>query len=158
MTLNSVISELLQALVPNRLEPLFSDVGLLHPNQSAYRKGGSCTDAVFATQEMINRYMQEDCNVFMCLYDLQKAPDSVEIPVLHRLFEAVVNSKTWRLLQDWYTNCNSHVRVACHNSFSFHLQRGVRQGSILSPSLFLLVMDPLLSQSLSLGISVWLTE
>ena len=55
---------------------------------------------------------------FMCLHDLQKAFDSVEIPVLHRLFQAGVNSKTWRLVQDWYTNCNSHVRVGCHNSSS----------------------------------------
>ena len=157
ITLNSVISKLLESLILNRLEPLFSDAGLPHPNQSAYRKGVSCTDAIFATQEMINRYMQEGCNVFMCLYDLQKAFDSVEIPVLlHRLFEAGVNSKTWRLLQDWYTNCSSNVRVGCHNSSSFHLYRGVRQGSVLSPSLFLLVMDPLLRQlqSHSLGISV----
>ena len=93
----------------------------------------------------------------MCLYDLQKAFDSVEIPVLlHRLFEAGINSKTWRLLQDWYTNCNSHVRVGYYNSSSFYLQRSVRQGSVLSPSLFLLVVDPLLRQlqSHSLGISV----
>ena len=80
---------------------------------------------------------------FMCLHDLQKAFDSVEIPVLHRLFQAGVNSKTWRLVQDWYTNCNSHVRVGCQNSSSFHLQRGIRQGSILSPSFFLLCLHNL---------------
>ena len=157
ITLNSVISKVLESLILDRLEPLFSDAGLPHPNQSAYRKGVSCADAIFATQEMINRYMQEDCSVFMCLYDLQKAFDSVEIPVLlHRLFEAGVNSKTWRLLRDWYHNCNSTVRVGCHTSSTFQLQRGVRQGSVLSPSLFLLVMDPLLKQlqSLSLGVSV----
>ena len=106
---------------------------------------------------MINRYMQDDCNVFMHLYDLQKAFDSMEIPVLlHRLFEVGVNSKTWRPPKDWYNICNSFVRVGFHCSSSFHLQRDVRQGSIASPSLFLLVMDPLLRQlqSDSLGISV----
>ena len=157
ITLNSVISKVLESLILDRLEPLFSDAGLPHPNQSAYRKGVSCADAIFATQEMINRYMQEDCSVFMCLYDLQKAFDLVEIPVLlHRLFEAGVNSKTWRLLRDWYHNCNSTVHVGCHTSSTFQLQQGVRQGSVLSPSLFLLVMDPLLKQlqSLSLGVSV----
>ena len=43
-----------------------------------------------------------------------------------------------------------------HVSPSFALGRGVRQGSILSPALFLLVMDPLLRQlqSLSLGATV----
>ena len=105
---------------------------------------------------MINKYLQEDCNIFMCLYDLQKAFNSVEIPVLlQRLFEVGVNCKTWCLLHDWYSDC-SIVRVGCHTSSSYQLQRSICQGSILSPFLFLLVMDPLLRQlqSQSLGISV----
>ena len=156
-TLNSAVSKVLEYLILDRLELLFSDSGLPHPNQSAYRKGVSCADAIFATLEMINRYLQEDCNIFMCLYDLQKAFDSMEIPVLlQRLFEIGVNSKTWRILQDWYSDCNSIVRVGCHTSSFYQLQRGVHQGSILSLFLFLLVMDPLLrqGQSHSLGISV----
>ena len=157
ITVNSAVSKVLEYLILGRLEPLFSDSGLPHPNQSAYRKGVSCADAIFATLEMINRYLQEECKVFMCFYDLQKAFGSVEIPVLlQRLFEVGVNSKTWRLLQLWYSDCNSVVRVGCHTSSSYQLQRGVRQGSILSPFLFLLVMDPLPRQlqSHSLGISV----
>ena len=48
------------------------------------------------------------------------------------------------------------MRVGCQNSSPFQLQRGVLQGSVLSPFLFLLVMDPLLRplQSHSLGLSV----
>ena len=48
------------------------------------------------------------------------------------------------------------VRLGQHLSSPFPLRRGVRQGSILSPALFLLVMDPLLRQlqSLSMGASV----
>ena len=93
----------------------------------------------------------------MCFYDLQKAFDLVKFPVLlHRLGVSGVNSKTWRLLQNWYTNSTSSVRMGCHSSPTFQLQQGVRQGSILSPFLFLLVMDPLLRQlqSHSLGISI----
>ena len=53
-------------------------------------------------------------------------------------------------LQGWRQGLGQHV------SSPFALGRGVRQGSILSPSLFLLVMDPLLRQlqSLSAGASV----
>ena len=39
----------------------------------------------------------------MCLYDLQKALDSVEYPVLlKRLYEVGVNGKCWRLIKSWY--------------------------------------------------------
>ena len=48
----------------------------------------------------------------MCLYDLQKAFDSVEYPVLlKRLFEAGVNGKTWRLLRNWYEGARCQVRL-----------------------------------------------
>ena len=47
---------------------------------------------MFATQEVIARYLNSGDRVFMCLYDLQKAFDSVEYPVLlDRLFEIGVN-------------------------------------------------------------------
>ena len=133
------------------------DAGVPHPNQSAYRKSVSCADAIFATQEVLNRYQLEGGKVYMCLYDLVKAFDSVEFPiVLRRLFNVGVNSKTWRILRSWYTDGQSSVRLGQHLSSPFPLARGVRQGSILSPALFLLVMDPLLRQlqSLSMGASV----
>ena len=82
------------------------EAGLPHPNQSAYRKRVSCADAIFASQEVISRYLKEGSRMYMCLYDLQKAFDSVEFPVLlKRLFDAGVNSKTWRILRSWYTDC-----------------------------------------------------
>ena len=45
--LNSVISKILERLILDRLEPVYSGGGILHPNQSAYRKGVSCADAIF---------------------------------------------------------------------------------------------------------------
>ena len=157
ITINSVISKVLETLILNRLEPLFMDAGVPHPNQSAYRKSVSCADAIFATQEVLNRYLLEGGKVYMCLYDLEKALDSVEFPiVLRKLFNVGVNSKTRSILRSWYTDGQSSVRLGQHLSSPFPLARGVQQGSILSPALFLLVMDPLLRQlqSLSMGTSV----
>lgn len=92
ITLNSVISKVLESLILGRLEPLFMEAGLPHPNQSAYRRNVSCADAIFATQEVISRYLREGSRMYMCLYNLQKAFDSVEFPVLlKRLFDAGVN-------------------------------------------------------------------
>ena len=72
------------------------------------------------------RYLQEGSRVYMCLYDLQKAFDSVEFPVLlKRLFDIGVNSKTWHLLRSWYTDCKSSVRLKQHVSPTFPLERGV---------------------------------
>ena len=68
ITLNPVvvISKVLELLILQRLEPLFRDAGIPHPNQSAYRKNVSCADAIFATQEVINRYLK--VVVYICVY------------------------------------------------------------------------------------------
>ena len=68
VTLSSVIAKVLEILVLDRLQILFQEAGVPHPNQSAYQKRVSCADAIFATQEVIARYLRGGSEVFMCLY------------------------------------------------------------------------------------------
>ena len=81
----------------------------------------------------------------MCFYDLQKAFDSIQYPILlKRLFEAGVDGRVWRLLRSWYTSPRCRVKINGSFSSAITLERGFLQGSVLSPILFLLIMDPLL--------------
>ena len=147
ITLTSMVSKVLESVVLEKLESVFVAAGLPHVNQSAYRRAVSCADAIFATQEMIARYLGGGSRVYMCLYDLEKAFDSVEYPVLlQKLFDASVNGKLWRLLKSWYEGGSCQVKLNGKLSRRFPIGRGVRQGSVLSQALFLLVMDPLLRQ------------
>ena len=62
----------------------------------------------------------------------------------------------WRLIKHWSINPKSSVHANNVISFPIYVHRGVRQGSVLSPVLFLLVMDPILLelQQKSYGLSV----
>ena len=81
VTQTSVVVKVTEILFLEWLsQPVFVEAGLPHVNQSAYRKAVSCADAIFATQEIIARYLRGGSRVYMCLYDLQKAFDSVEYP------------------------------------------------------------------------------
>ena len=64
-----------------------------------------------------------------------------------------INAKLWRLIQKWYRGPQCQVQLDGTLSPSFTLQRGIRHGSVISPILFLLVIDPLLQQmeSIKLG-------
>ncbi len=89
----------------------------------------------------------------MCFYDLEKAFDSIEYAtLLSHLFELGINGKCWRLINSWYINATSVVKHNGELSQGFCVCSGVRQGSVLSPILFLVVMDVLLEQS-SLGLT-----
>ena len=112
MTLSSVIAKMLELLVLNRMRIVLQEVGAPHCNQSAYRKKVSCADAIFTTQEVIARFVRGGSRVHMCLYDLQKAFDSVEYSVLlKRLFAVGINGKTWRMLKNWYEGAMCQVRL-----------------------------------------------
>ena len=103
ITLSPVFSKVLEFLILDRLELVFMEANVPHLNQSAYRKKISCADAIFATQEVIARYRRGGSRVFMCLYDLQKAFDSIEYPVLlNRLYDLGVHGKCWRIIKSWY--------------------------------------------------------
>ena len=115
--------------------------------QTAYQKGISCADAIFATQEALLTHVRDGGKPFLCLYDIEKAFDSVELPImLKQLFSIGINGKLWRLLKHWYSTSSAKVKVNGHISSSFDICRGVRQGSVLSPTLFLAVMDILLKR------------
>ena len=80
--------------------------------------------------------------------------------LLTHLYKRGVNGKCWRLIKSWYQHVESVLK--CHGEVSqpFSINRGVRQGFVLSPTLFLVVMDSLLQElqrgggGLSIGLSI----
>ena len=115
--------------------------------QTAYQKGISCADVIFATQEALLMYVRDSGKPFLCLYDIEKAFDSVELPILlKQLYSVGIKGELWRLLKHWYSTSSAKVKVNEHISSCFNISRGVKQGSVLSPTLFLTVMDVLLKR------------
>ena len=109
VTLTSVLAKVLETLTLMQMRCHFSERKILHLNQTAYRTGVSCAEAIFSTMEVISTYSQCSEIVYMCFYDLQKAFDSIQYPVLlNCLYESGVNGKAWRLLRCWYTSPKEH--------------------------------------------------
>ena len=82
VTLTSVVAKVLEFFFLEWLRLVFMEAGLSHVNKSAYRMAVSCADAIFATQNIVARYLRGGSHVYMCPYDRQKAFDLVEYPVL----------------------------------------------------------------------------
>ena len=61
------------------------------------------------------------------------------------------------ILRSWYEGINCCVRVDCVEGDWFPIRTGLRQGCVMSPSLFILYMDDMMrkvTESAAVGITV----
>ncbi len=70
ITLSSVLSKVLELVILHRLSPVLTDMGVPDFAQTAYQKGVSCADAIFATQETLLTHIRDGGKPFLCLYTM----------------------------------------------------------------------------------------
>ena len=104
--------------------------------QTAYRRKISCQDAIFVYLETI---LSDGSSAYLFLYDLEKAFDSIKY-----LFFCAPFSMLWWIGEAWCSNLSAVVRSGSTTSASIPILRGIQQGSVLSPTFFLVIMDELL--------------
>ena len=143
----SVMVKLFEIILLQRLSPLLEEIGFPDISQTAYQSGLSCGHVIYATQEALFTQIREGGNPYICFYDVEKAFDSIELPVLlKQLFEIGINGKLVRFFNSWYTDSPRCVRLNNRFFDAFVVGRGIKHCFVLSPSLFLTVMDSLLKR------------
>ena len=112
----------------------------------------------WAVQETISQYLRSGSEVYCCLLDFSKAFDKVNFEQLFKkLVERELPPVILRLLYFTYLNQSCFIRWNSVESSSFKVKNGVRQGAIISPSLFCVYLDTLLSQLRDAGIGCHLS-
>ena len=83
--------------------------------------------------------------LYVATLDAQKAFDVVRHEELKRkLYHAGVNDTNWLMIDSLYTGCREVVRWQGQYSNSYLVKQGVRQGGVLSTSLYKEYINPLL--------------
>ena len=154
MALSSIIiiAKMLEYIILERMQPALLESNFPLYLQTAYQSGVSCGDAIFATQEAALKLLRERGKVFLSLFDLEKAFDTIEKEVLLRcLYKKGICGRAWKIVKSWYSNAMAAVEINNTVSQLFDQDRGVRQGSVLSLTLFLIVMDEMLREMSTSG-------
>ena len=112
--------------------------------QFGFVPGRGTTDAIFIVRQLQEKYLGVNKPLYFAFVDLEKAFDRVPREVLWwALRSCGVEEWAVRIIQAMYSNARSRVRVNGQYSEEFGVGVGVHQGSVLSPLLFILVLEAL---------------
>lgn len=140
ISLLSHVYKLFSRVITNRLARRFDD--FQPPEQAGFRKGFSTVDHIHTLRQVIQK--TEEYNLPLCLafVDYEKAFDSIETwAVLQSLQRCQVDYRYIEALKCLYESATMSVRLQDRTSKPILLQRGVRQGDVISPKLFTAALE-----------------
>ena len=112
--------------------------------QFGFMPGRGTTDAIFILRQLQEKHLAINKPLYFGFIDLEKAFDRVPREVLWWAMRKVgVEEWMVRVIQHMYQNACSKVRVGNTYSDAFSVKVGVHQGSVLSPLLFIIVLEAL---------------
>ena len=134
----SCFSKYFSAVLNLRLTQYAIDNNIFSKSQLGFMAGCRTADALFILNNLIDYYCKRNNRyIYSCFIDFKKAFDSIP---RHKLFQKLldynINGKFYDCLVNIYSNDLSCIKIADQITPTFIANQGVKQGCILSPTLF----------------------
>ena len=141
IALYSSMGKIVDMLISDR----YSNQLMTSNAQFAFKKCHSTSMCTALVKEVVSYYNGRNTNVYACLLDATKAFDCVRYDKLFELLlKKDIPGTVIRLLLDSYTRQYAYMRWNNCMSTPIKLENGVKQGGVLSPTLFCIYFDELL--------------
>ena len=147
ITLSSVLGKVFSGVLNNRLQTYLEENRLINENQSGFRKGRRTTDNLFILKTIINKYLcQKNKSLYIAFIDFSKAFDHVwRDGLLVKLLKLGVTGNLYNIIKAMYENTFAHLKINNQVTINgFKINRGVKQGDNLSPTLFNIFLNDLI--------------
>ena len=137
ISLISTVGKLYSSVINSRLQ-LFAETNNLYVDeQNGFRKGRSCIDHVHSLSTVIRKRKRKSLSTFVAFVDLEKAFDRIDRNLLYyRLLSYNINGKIYNAIRAMYSFCKCCVNINGWVTDNFVSNYGVKQGDVLSPTLF----------------------
>ena len=122
----------------------------LRDQQAGFRRNRSCADQIASLRIILEQSLEWNSPLYINFIDFEKAFDSVDREMLWKLLRHYgIPERITSLIRSTYEDMSCRVSHAGQLSEKFEVKTGVRQGCLLSPFLFLLVIDWIMRTSTS---------
>jgi hypothetical protein len=153
ITVGSFFSKIFELCVSSKFGNFLNSNDL----QFGFKKGIGCANAVYAVQQVVEHFNNRGSIVFVSSLDASKAFDRVNHDILiNKLVDRNVPYCLINVLQNWYNKLTATVRWNGRFSHKFAIYCGVRQGSVLSPLLFNIYVDDLITRLSTSGLGCYI--
>jgi hypothetical protein len=143
ITLLSIVSKTFNKIILNRIVKLLDKE--LRKEQSGFRSGKACRDMIVSLRIIVEQSMEYQSPLYLLFVDYERAFDSIDRKCM---WAALTNKglpqKFVNLIKEGYNGYKCRILHEGTLSEEFETSTGVRQGCILSPLLFLVVIDEVL--------------
>lgn len=144
ISLLSAVSKLYTSTLNIRLSKFAEENELIVNEQNGFRGNRSCLDHIFVLHDILRIRKQLNSHTFCAFIDFKKAFDFVDRDfLLHKLQQLGIDGNFYFSIKALYSNTRSRVQVNDKVTEWFPVDRGVRQGDSLSPTLFSLYLNDL---------------
>ena len=142
IALTSHLGKLLEAIINERLKTYLEVEGHLSPNQSGFRNGKETTEQVLRLEADIRKANDKGMVLCAVFLDVSKAFDTAQhCYILRNLNKYNVKGNMYNYCKDFMTDRLFNVSVSNSISTMFRQENGVPQGSVISPTLFLVSVN-----------------
>ena len=115
--------------------------------QFGFRKGLGTRNATFMLRTVMERAIEKQKDLYMCFVDYEKAFDTVRHEqMMEKLATLGVDRADLQLLANLYWEQRAVVRIEEDRSGWIDIRRGVRQGCVMSPDLFSLYSQTIITE------------
>ena len=105
--------------------------------QAGFRKNSGTREGIFNLKMIVEKYIETQKDIYACFIDYSKAFDTVNHEKLIECLKTTdIDQSDIALIANLYWEQDTKIRIGNDMSESLKIKRGVRQGCVLSPSLF----------------------
>ena len=142
VALTSTLYKIMERMVSTRLRWWMETNNLFNNFQSGFRKHRCTTDQILRLADEAHQAIHTKQSTLAIMLDLEKAFDLVwHQGLLYKMEKLGLKGNILQFVADFLTNRTIRVRIGSSVSNPYPLQNGTPQGSVISPLLFLIMIN-----------------